>query len=74
MDWKHFVTPLIVVIPVKKLTVPKLRKAIQTVLAESKYRDNAQKMQVAMQKSGGVKKAADIIEQAIATGKPVLRN
>ena len=62
-----------VVIPVKKLTVPKLRKAIQTVLSEPKYRDKAKKMQVAIQKSGGVKQAADIVEQAIATGKPVLR-
>jgi MGT family glycosyltransferase len=62
-----------VVIPVKKATVPKLRKAVQTVLTRSKYRDNAQKMQAAMQKSGGVKLAADIVEQVLNTGKPVLR-
>lgn len=62
------------VIPVKKLTVPKLRKAIQSVLTQPKYRDNAKKMQVAIQNSGGVKYAADIVEQAIATGKPVLRD
>lgn len=55
-----------VVIPVKKLTVPKLRKAIQSVLSEAKYRDNAKKMQVVIEKSGGVKQAADIVEQAIA--------
>jgi len=61
------------VIPVKKLTVPKLRKAIQAVLTQSKYRDKAKKMQTAIQKSGGVKQAADIVEQAIATGKPVVR-
>ncbi|NUN66472.1 glycosyltransferase [Pseudanabaena biceps] len=61
-----------VVIPVKKLTVPKLRQAVQTVLSESKYRDNAKKMQLAIANSGGVTKAADIVEQAIATGKPVL--
>lgn len=61
-----------VVVPVKKLTVPKLRKAVQTVLSESKYRDNAKKMQLAIANSGGVTKAADIVEQAIATGKPVL--
>ncbi len=63
-----------VVIPVKKLTVLKLRNAVQTVLSESKYRNNAKKMQVSMQNSGGVKQAADIVEQAIATGKPVLRS
>ena len=62
------------VIPIKKLTVPKLRGAIQTVLSESKYRQNAKKMQIVMQNSGGVKQAADIVEQAIATGKPVLRS
>jgi MGT family glycosyltransferase len=54
------------VIPVKKLTVPKLRKAVQTVLSDSKYRDNAKKMQAAIQNSGGLKQAADIVEQAIA--------
>ena len=61
------------VIPVKKLTVPKLQNAVQTVLSQPKYRENAQKMQTAMQSSGGVRQAANIIEQAIATGKPVLR-
>ncbi len=70
IDW----TETGVVIPVKKLTVLKLRSAIQTVLSESKYRNNAKKMQVSMQNSGGVKQAADIVEQAIATGKPVLRS
>ncbi|MCY7332614.1 MAG: glycosyl transferase family 1 [Pseudanabaena sp. CAN_BIN31] len=62
-----------VVIPVKKLTVPKLRNAVQKVLTQPKYRDNAQKMQAAMQKSGGVKMAADIVEKVLVTGKPVLR-
>ena len=62
------------VIPVKKLTVPKLRKAIQAVLTQPKYRNNAKKMQAAIQKTSGVKHAADIVEQAIATGKPVLRD
>ncbi len=62
-----------VVIPVKKLTVPKLRKAVQTVLTQPKYADNAKKMQVAIQKASGVKLAADIVEKVISTGKPVLR-
>jgi zeaxanthin glucosyltransferase len=39
---------------------------VQTVLKEPKYRDNARKMQLAIQKSGGVKLAADIVEEAIA--------
>ncbi|MFN4830767.1 MAG: glycosyltransferase [Pseudanabaena sp.] len=62
-----------VVIPVKKLTVPKLRNAVQTVLTQPKYRDNAKKMQLAMQKAGGVNLAADIVEKVIATGKHVAR-
>ncbi len=68
IDW----TETGLVIPFKKLTVPKLQKAIKTVLKDSKYRNNAQKLQAAMHKAGGVKQAADIVEQVIATGKPVL--
>jgi MGT family glycosyltransferase len=69
IDW----TETGLVIPLKKLTVPKLQKAIKTVLKDSKYRENAKKMQAAMEKSGGVSQAADIVEMVIATGKPVLR-
>ncbi len=62
-----------VVIPVKKLNVSQLRNSVQTVLTQPKYRDNAKKMQAAMQHSDGVSLAANIIEEVIATGKPVLR-
>jgi zeaxanthin glucosyltransferase len=53
------------VVPVKKVTIAKLRSAIEKVLTDKSYRENAQKMQVAIKNSGGVKQAADIIEQAI---------
>jgi zeaxanthin glucosyltransferase len=53
------------VVPVKKVTVAKLRSAIEKVLTDKSYRENAQKMQLAIQNSGGVKQAADIIEKAI---------
>jgi zeaxanthin glucosyltransferase len=53
------------VVPVKKVTVAKLRSAIEQVLTDKSYRENAQKMQLDIQNSGGVKQAADIIEQAI---------
>jgi UDP:flavonoid glycosyltransferase YjiC (YdhE family) len=43
------------------------------VLTQPKYRDNAKKMQLAMQKAGGVNLAADIVEKVIATGNPVAR-
>lgn len=53
------------VIPVSKLNVERLRSAIQKVLTEPSYRDNAGKMMEAIATSGGVKCAADIIEQVI---------
>jgi zeaxanthin glucosyltransferase len=55
------------VVPVKKVTVAKLRSAIEKVLTDKSYRENAQKMQVTIKNSGGVKQAADIIEQVIPT-------
>lgn len=53
------------VIPISQLEVNRLRSAIQKVLTERSYRDNARKMQDAITNSGGVKRAADIIEQVI---------
>lgn len=61
------------VLNVKKLTVAKLKKLINRVLNEKYFQQNALRMQEAIQAAGGVKRAADIIEQAIITGKPVLR-
>lgn len=60
-------------VPLKSLTVPKLKAAIERVLTNELYRENARKLQKAIQNSGGVTLAADIVEKAIATGKPVLR-
>lgn len=60
-------------IPVKKLTVASLKNAIQKVLTNPSYKENAVRLQKAIDASGGVSRAADIIEQAIATGKPVVR-
>ena len=60
------------VVPLKKLSVEKLQKAVKQVLTEESYKNNALRLQEAIKQSGGVKKAADIIEQAVATGEPVL--
>ncbi|ERT07331.1 glycosyltransferase, MGT family protein [Lyngbya aestuarii BL J] len=57
----------------KQLTTAKLRKSINRVLTEKSYQQNALKMQEAIQRAGGVIRAADIVEQAITTGKPVFR-
>lgn len=56
------------------LSVPKLRGAIKRVLQEDSYRKNAVRLQKAIRQAGGVGRAADIVEQAVFTGKPVLRN
>lgn len=62
------------VVPLSGLSVPKLRAVIKRVLTEDSYKQNALKLQQAIQKAGGVSRAADIIEQAVSTGKPVVRS
>lgn len=51
----------------RNCTISKLNKAIVEVLNNDLYRQNALKIQKEIQNSGGVKLAADIIEEAIAT-------
>ncbi|MEG3910634.1 glycosyltransferase [Microcoleus sp. w1-18aA5] len=60
------------VVPLKELSVPKLRSAIVKVLTQESYKQRAIALQEAIGRSGGVKRAADIIEQVVLTGKPVL--
>ncbi len=59
------------VVPLSDLSIPKLRSAIKRVLTEDSYRQNAFRLQEAIRRSGGVSRAADIVEQVIAMGKPV---
>jgi MGT family glycosyltransferase len=60
------------VIPLGKVSVEKLQKAVKLVLTEDSYKKNALRLQEAIHRAGGVSRAADIIEQVISTGKPVL--
>jgi zeaxanthin glucosyltransferase len=60
------------VVPVKKLSVPRLREAINRVLTQESYKQNALRLQEAIRRAGGVTRAVDIVEQAVSTGKPVL--
>lgn len=60
------------VVPLRKLNVFRLRSAIMKVLSEESYKQNALRLQEAIGRSGGVSRAADIIEQVASTGKPVL--
>ena len=59
-------------VPLSRLSVPKLRTAIQRVLTEDSYKKNASRLQEAILRAGGVSRAADIVEQVISTGNPVL--
>ena len=59
------------VVPLGNLSVKRLREAIERVLREDSYKKNAAKLQKATKQAGGVNRAADIIEQAVSTGKPV---
>ncbi|NEQ35486.1 MAG: glycosyltransferase [Okeania sp. SIO3I5] len=60
------------IIPLKRLTVPRLRRAISKVLTQPSYKQNALRLQEAINRAGGVTRAADIIERGVSTGKPVL--
>lgn len=56
----------------KQLTVEKLRAAVEKILQNDSYKNNALRLKTTIEQSGGVKQAANIIEQAISTGQPVL--
>ena len=59
-------------IPLKSLNVSQLRSAVEKVLTQESYKQNAVRLQQAIQQAGGVERAADIIEQVISTKQPVL--
>lgn len=58
-------------IPVSRVNVPRLRKAIKQVLTQNSYKQNALRLQEAIRRAGGVSRAVDIIEQAVSTEKAV---
>nr|WP_243146964.1 glycosyltransferase [Scytonema sp. UIC 10036] len=53
------------VVPLPRLSRLRLQEAIQRALTESFYIDNALKLKRSILEAGGVKRAADIVEQAI---------
>lgn len=61
-----------VTVPLVRLNVSRLRVAIQEVLSQDFYKNNASRLQAAIQRAGGVKRAADIVELAISKEKPIL--
>lgn len=60
------------VIPVSRLSATRLNQAIQKVLTDPSYFQNAQKVQRSIQQAGGVKRAADIVEQCIKTERAMV--
>ena len=54
------------------LSVSRLRTVIEKVLAEDSYKQNAFRLQETIRRAGGVRRAADIIEQAVLTREPVV--
>jgi len=60
------------VVSLKELSVSQVRSAIGKVLTQEWYQKRLIALQDAIARSGGVKKAADIIEQIVLTRKPVL--
>jgi zeaxanthin glucosyltransferase len=61
------------VIPLSKLSANRLRSSILHVLTQDTYRRCAATLQQAIAQAEGVRRAADITEQALSTRKPVLR-
>ncbi|AFY40280.1 glycosyltransferase, MGT family [[Leptolyngbya] sp. PCC 7376] len=59
-------------ISIKQVNVKRLGQAIKQVLTKSVYKENALRLQKAIEQSGGLSLAANIIENAISTGQPVL--
>jgi MGT family glycosyltransferase len=55
-------------IPVKRLTVDRLREAVRTVLGDPAYRERAGRLQSAIEAADGLNRAADRIEEAFDTG------
>jgi zeaxanthin glucosyltransferase len=60
-------------LPIGKVTARRLRAVIETVQADPTYRDNARKHQDSIRAVDAVGAAADIVEEAFRTGRPVLR-
>lgn len=56
----------------RRLTVERLKAALEQVLSNPSYRASAARLQASIAECGGVRTAADVIEQAVSTRQPVL--
>jgi zeaxanthin glucosyltransferase len=60
------------VVSPKGIDVSRLREAIEQVLTDRSYRQNALRLKNALYQAGGVNRAVDLIEKAVLTRKPVI--
>ena len=60
------------VVALNKLSESRLHAAVQRVLTEDTYKQNALRLQRSIFSAGGVSRAADIAERVAQTGQPVL--
>jgi zeaxanthin glucosyltransferase len=58
------------VVRLSSMNVPRLRAAVTRVLHDPAYRKNAATLQEAIKRSGGLRRAADIVESAFADRRP----
>lgn len=59
-------------IQLNELDETTIHNAIEEILSQPSYRENARRMQKSIQEAGGVVRAADIIEKVAQTRKPVI--
>jgi len=57
----------------KRCKPQELRMLVQRVLTDDTFRRRARELQQAMLAAGGAQRAADIVEQALTTRRPVVR-
>ena len=54
------------VIPLKELSVGRLREAVETVLSDDSYRERANALRAAIAETDGLNKAADIVDRVLS--------
>ena len=59
-----------VVVPLRKLSAARLRRAVQAVLEDDRYRSAAKSLQDAIREADGLKTATDLIEDAFGLRHP----
>jgi zeaxanthin glucosyltransferase len=62
-----------VMLSLKNLTTERLREAMVNLFSNSLYRNGARRLQQDIQKINGLNRAADLVEEVIDTGQPVMR-